>query len=144
MAKKAPNTKAKSNTIKAVQQNEEAEYKPYKYKPEFCQKVIEHHREGGSLSSFVCVAKVNRTTLYEWIEHIPEFKEAVAQAKAEYQRSLEKVLRGKITGQEGGGFNLSKSDTTALIFALKTRCYQDYGDKSKLTLSNDELEFTDE
>lgn len=47
-----------------------------KYKPEYCEKLIEHMESGYSYQSFAGVVRVNKDTLYEWEKTHPEFSEA--------------------------------------------------------------------
>lgn len=51
--------------------------RPSKYKPEYCQLIIEHMEKGYSLESFGAIAEVCKDTLFEWQKVHPEFKEAV-------------------------------------------------------------------
>lgn len=49
---------------------------PSQYKPEYCEMVIEHMRNGMPFESFASVVDVARATLYKWQDAHPEFKEA--------------------------------------------------------------------
>lgn len=49
---------------------------PTKYKPEYCQQVIDYMSEGRTFQAFAGFISVNRDTLYKWIEKHPEFAEA--------------------------------------------------------------------
>lgn len=46
------------------------------YKPEYCQQLIEHMAKGYSFASFGAIVNVHRTTLYNWMEANPDFKDA--------------------------------------------------------------------
>ena len=58
---------------------------PSKYKPEYCQLLIDHMGRGLSFRSFAGTINVGRQTTYDWIQKHPEFKEAkdIGQAKCE-------------------------------------------------------------
>ena len=49
---------------------------PTKYKPEYCQALIEHMSQGYSFESFAAVPRVDRDTVYEWVNKHPEFSDA--------------------------------------------------------------------
>lgn len=55
---------------------------PSKYKPEYCQLLIEHMAEGLSFESFAALADVDRSTLYEWEEVHKEFSDAKKRGEA--------------------------------------------------------------
>lgn len=86
-----------------------------KYKPEFCQALIEHMKSGLSFETFAAIAKVHRDTLYQWVKEYPEFKEAKDEAFLQNQLFFEKLgidgAKGKVPG-----FNV-----TAWIFNMKNR-----------------------
>jgi hypothetical protein len=111
----------------------------YKYDPKFCQIVYDHLKSGLSLS---CVGPsliteknpygVARSTVYEWIEAHPEFREAVEAGQQLAQKFYEQRLTAKISGQKINGVNTKDIDTSCLIFALKTRFHKDYGEKQQI------------
>jgi transposase len=51
-----------------------------KYKPEYCQKLIDHMSEGDSFESFAVRVDVSRGTLYEWLKVHPDFFNAKEKA----------------------------------------------------------------
>lgn len=95
---------------------------PTKYKPEYCQELIDTMREGLSLSSFCSKIGVSRETAYEWMRRHDEFSDAHKIAKEHAQNFWERVLRqtalGKMKGNVGGQ-----------IFWLKNRFADDWKDK---------------
>jgi hypothetical protein len=113
-----------SDTIKAPQ---------CKYRPEYCQTLLSHLKQGLSVQTFGAKVGVVRSTVYEWIETIPEFKEAHGIGIQLAQEFFESRLSAKIAGVNIPGIDTKKIDTTALIFALKTRFHETYGDKSEIT-----------
>lgn len=47
-----------------------------KYKPEYCQMLVDHMSEGFSFETFAAKINVCRDTLYEWVKQHPEFAKA--------------------------------------------------------------------
>jgi len=86
------------------------------YRPEFCQRLIEHMALGHSFLAFGGSVRVTRKTLYNWMEAHAEFKEAHEIAILACQNTLETIgLKGMIGGIRG--FN-----PTPWIFMLKNIC----------------------
>lgn len=83
-----------------------------KYKPEYCQMLIDHMSTGLSFDIFGCDIDVVRSTLYQWRIDYPEFDEAYLRGKACRLRKDEKMLEGHVDG-------LVKGNTAALIFKFK-------------------------
>ena len=83
--------------------------RPSEYRPEYCQMVIEHMKQGKSLTAFAGSILVDPTTVYDWIERHPDFSHAVARARGARVDWLETKLLASRKGAE----------TTAAIFALK-------------------------
>ena len=50
--------------------------KPTKYRPEYCEMLIEHRAKGYSFKAFAGLVRVERPTLYNWCEQFPEFAQA--------------------------------------------------------------------
>jgi transposase len=108
------------------------------YKKELCQKLVDHMSQGHSFSTFSTIAGVTRTTLYDWVDKYKEFRDAKENGEEAAKKFLEKRLMAKISGQDLSklGINTRNIDTTALIFALKTRFYKEYGDRQKVESTN--------
>lgn len=104
------------------------------YKKEHCDSLIKHMSQGYSFSTFGAKANVTRTTCYEWVKTYPEFAEAKSIGEQRAQDFIEKRLMAKISGQDLTqlGIDTKKIDTTALIFALKTRFHKDYGERARI------------
>lgn len=51
--------------------------RPTKYKPEFCQIVIDELKQGASIEELVAVLDVNKDTIYEWIKKHQDFSDAI-------------------------------------------------------------------
>ena len=55
--------------------------RPTKFKPEYCELVINTMAEGKSLAAAAARLRVARSTFYEWAKNHPEMAEAVAIGK---------------------------------------------------------------
>lgn len=102
------------------------------YKKEYDKLLIEHLEQGFSFESFCAVVNCGRRTLYDWVDKHESFKEAKEIGFQKGKRFFEAMLISKIRGKELTGADLKKSDTACLIFALKTRFHETYGDKSEI------------
>jgi hypothetical protein len=100
--------------------------RPTKYKPEFCEMLIDHMSEGYSFETFAAVVAVNRDTLYAWKDAHPEFSDAVKKAFDQCQWFWEqqgiKGLYSETEYDEKGKPTTSKSiNATLWIFNMKNR-----------------------
>jgi len=115
--------------------------RPTKYDPAYCDEVIEHCRDGASLTSFAASIAVARSTINEWMEHHAEFSEAVKVAKAVCASWWEKTARAN--ARDGGG------NATLCIFGLKNMAADDWRDKIEtehsggVTVTKIERQFVD-
>ena len=112
-----------------------------KYRPEFCQLLIDHMENGFSFSSFPAriyddhKVKVGTSTLWEWAKDRPDFAHAYEVAKARALAFHERFLRYHVTGVIPKKLKEEQNmemDKTTLIFTLKTRFWKEYGDQIKL------------
>lgn len=101
--------------------------RPTKYDPAYCQAVIEHMKEGASLTSFAAEIGVARSTINEWIDHHWEFSEAAKRGKAQCAAWWEKMGRDK--AENGGG------NATLIVFGLKNMAGEDWRERSSMELS---------
>src|SRR5690554_5877361 len=98
--------------------------RPSKYKPEYCQMLIDHMAEGASMTSFAAEIDVARSTLNEWADEYPDFSEAVKKGKAKCAAWWERVGRkNAITGD---------GNATLVIFGLKNMGAEDWRDKQEI------------
>ena len=67
--------------------------RPTKFDPLYCDMVVEHMKEGASLTSFAAEIDVCRATINVWMKDYPEFLEACARAKAKCAAWWEKTNR---------------------------------------------------
>lgn len=97
--------------------------RPSKYDPAYCEAVIEHMRDGASLTSFAASIEVARSSINEWMEQHPEFSEAVKRGKALCAAWWERIAR---SGATGGNAN-----PTLCIFGLKNMAADDWREISR-------------
>lgn len=102
------------------------------YDEKFCDELINHAKSGRSFKSFGAVANVSRKTLYEWVKNFPDFAEAKDQAYCHSLKFFEDRLIAKCSGQDFENIKVNKICTSSLLFALKTRYHEVYGDHSKV------------
>jgi len=89
--------------------------RPTKYKPEFCEKLIDHMSQGFSFESFAATIDTHRGTLYRWEREYPEFRDA---KKSGLDKSL---LFWERLGMQGATGALEKFNSSAWIFNLKNK-----------------------
>lgn len=87
--------------------------RPTAYKPEYCQMLIEHMKQGFTFDSFAGRLMVAISTLYVWEAAYPEFLEAKKVGRGCQQltdeETLQKITQGKI----------KNGNITGLIFKMK-------------------------
>jgi hypothetical protein len=103
--------------------------RPSKYDPSYCDAVVEHMKDGASLTSFAASIDVARSTINEWIDAQPQFSEAVKRAKAHCAAWWEEKARG---GAVGGNAN-----PTLCIFGLKNMARDDWHEKQEIEHSGE-------
>lgn len=74
--------------------------RPTKYKPEFCQIVLQVGEEGGWLCEMAEACDVHRNTMDVWSKNHPEFLEALTRAKQKAQAWFEKTGRAGLTADK--------------------------------------------
>lgn len=98
--------------------------RPSKYRPEYCDAIVEHMKDGASMTSFAAEINVARSTINEWVENYPEFSEAVTRAKAKCAAWWEAVGRNlALTGQ---------GNATLVVFGLKNMSGDDWRDRKEV------------
>jgi len=98
--------------------------RPTKYKPEFCEAVVEHMEEGASLTSFAASIDAGRSTLNAWMEEYPEFQEAVTRGKAKCAAWWERVARTNAVTGEG--------NATLTVFGLSNMAADDWRSRNSV------------
>lgn len=96
--------------------------RPTKYRPEFCELLIEHMERGLSLDAFTGTIKerygeyVGKRTIFDWLDRYPEFREAKDIGEGLGQCFLEEM------GLTAMNNPSSQFNSTVWIFAMKNRC----------------------
>ncbi len=71
---------------------------PTKYRPEYCDKLIDHMKEGGKFGTFCAVIGVADTTVDKWVHDYEEFsatkREAVKLAELWWERLGRRIANG--------------------------------------------------
>lgn len=94
--------------------------RPTKYKPEYCEQVVEHMAKGFSFESFAAIVEVNIDTLYEWANVHPAFSEAKKLAFSKCRHYWEKL---GIEGLHSKFFN-----SAIWIYNMKCRFRKEWHD----------------
>lgn len=104
--------------------------RPSKYKKEFCEKLIEHMKQGLSFESFASIAGCNRSIVHDWSDRHKEFKLAKEIGESHSRLFWEKVL---IAGSLGKvkGYN-----ATSVIFALKNKFPKEWRDRREIEIES--------
>lgn len=98
--------------------------RPTLYDPKYCEAVVEHMRDGASLTSFAASIGVNRATITNWMDAHPEFLAAATRGKALCAAWWEAVARtNAVTGQ---------GNATLTVFGLKNMAAEDWHDRQQI------------
>lgn len=89
--------------------------RPTKYKPEYCQLLLEHCEKGLSFEAFAGVVRVCVDTLLEWANKHPEFSLAKKEASALSRLFWERLGIRIAAGQ------LKNANAAVYIFNMKNR-----------------------
>ena len=74
--------------------------RPSKYKPEFCERILELAAEGAGWSEYAAEFGIDRTTLYDWAESHEEFSTVLKRAKVLEQAWWESEARLNVRHKE--------------------------------------------
>lgn len=96
--------------------------RPTKYKPEYCDMVINHMAQGLSKESFAGVVGTHKQTIYNWTEEYPEFLDAVKRGEELSRLFWEDLGRKGAMGSE-------EFNAAAWIFNIKNRFREEWRDK---------------
>lgn len=105
-----------------------------KYKPEFCDLLIDHMSRGLSYYAFAAEINVNRDTLYEWEKNYSDFKEAKSIGLTKSLLFWEKlgvdnILNVSESEFQGGSSSRSLNAAT-WIYNMNNR-FRDFGWRNK-------------
>lgn len=93
---------------------------PLKYKIEHCKKAEEILATGKSLAAVCAHFSIARSTLYEWRDNHPDFKQAIERGLQKAQVYWEGIGHDGITGE------IEKFGAAPWIFTMKNRFREDY------------------
>lgn len=123
---------------------------PTKYKPEYCEMLIEHMKQGFSYDTFCAVIDVHVDTLYNWEKLYPEYSDAKRKAVMMSRYSWEKMgiagMTGKIPGFRDATwkFNMQNrfkwSDNSEIKQTIEVKELESLSDKELLDITNKALE----
>lgn len=101
--------------------------RPSKYKPEYCERVIELAKEGCGWADYAAEFEIDRPTLYDWRDQHEEFSTALSRAKVLEQQWWERAGR---TGMMADKFN-------ALVWktSMQARFRDDYTERKVTEVS---------
>lgn len=109
------------------------------FKPEYCQKLIEHMRQGDSFESFGFTIGIGRRTLYIWVQKFPLFKDAYDLAWCGCLKFYEDLfkydtlgMKPTMKGPDGQTIELSKLKSDNLKFTLGRRFKELYAEKQEI------------
>lgn len=105
--------------------------RPSKYKPEFCDLVIELGKKGKTITQMACAMGVMRETVWDWRQKNPEFSNAIKTALQHSQDWWEKL------GQEGARGNVDNFNSSAYIWQTKNRFPKEFRDKHEIEHSGE-------
>ena len=88
--------------------------RPSKYKPEYCEALIEHMARGLSYEAFAAQCNVCRDTLYEWEKRYPEFFDSKKIGHAKLLKFFEELGFGLMSGDV-------KGNAAVYIFTMKNK-----------------------
>ena len=99
-----------------------------KYRPEFCQMMVDDMAKGYSFEAFAGLIGVHKETMYQWVKKHPDFAEAKKRAFDANRRYWEKVgiEQSSYTGTSKHG------SSSSFIFNMKNRF--DWVDKKETKL----------
>jgi len=103
--------------------------RPTKYDPAYCDRLIEHMKDGASVLSFAASIGVSRATINVWAAAHPDFLEALNAGKAACGAWWE--ARGREVAQNGGG----NGQATMITFGLKNMGRDDWADRQTTELT---------
>lgn len=108
--------------------------RPTKYKPEYCEQLIEHMTEGLSYESFGANCNVCRDTLYEWEKQHKEFSDARKVGRSHLLAFFERVGRSAMAGK------IKNFSAAAFIFNAKNKI--GWTDKQENINTNENINIT--
>lgn len=104
--------------------------RPSKYRPEYCELVIELMSKGNSIAAVCAELKVPRKTLLEWAENNDEFRKACEAGKELSQKWWEHLAGGVASGAASTHAVYKKANHGMIMFMMSRR-FPDYYAKNQ-------------
>ncbi|MEK7500455.1 MAG: hypothetical protein AAB649_07710 [Patescibacteria group bacterium] len=104
-----------------------------KYSSELCELATNILSTGKSLASICSKLNITRTTLYEWRDTHPEFRDAIELGLQKAQEVWEQMGRDGINGDIKG------FGAAPWIFSMKNRFRADYAEEKEHKSTNDSI-----
>jgi hypothetical protein len=101
--------------------------RPSKYKPEYCEAVIEMAKQGKGWASYAATFEIDRATLYDWAAAHEEFSTALTRAKVLEQQWWEDQARENLRSRE---FNAN-----LWIKSAQARFREDYTERKETAVT---------
>lgn len=101
--------------------------RPTKYRPEYCQQVIEMGKEGKSIAQMCSQFDISRQTIDNWAAENPDFLDALTRARVHMQAKLEEM---GLAGLGSRDFNAQLWKTT-----MQARFREDYTERQKTEIT---------
>ena len=95
--------------------------RPSKYKPEYCEKIIEIAKTGAGMVDWALACDVDRTTLYDWAASHEDFSTALTRAKLIEQQWWENAGRT--------GMFMDKFNAVVWRTSMQARFRDDYTER---------------
>lgn len=103
--------------------------RPPEFKPEYCQMLIDFQAQGFSFEAFAGHLGVSTRTVYDWLEHFPEFSHAkdiaLNRSRVFWEKlGVDHIINKSDSESFGGGGGTSKSrslNASIWIFNMKNR-----------------------
>lgn len=96
--------------------------RPTDYRPEYCDLLIAHNKQGLSFESFGAVVGAGRATLYSWAEKHEEFRDAKEKGRSHLVNFYEQVVRNVAMGivpDAPPGTLVTRGNAAAAIYLMK-------------------------
>lgn len=74
--------------------------RPSKYKPEYCERVIDLSKQGAGWAEYASEFEVDRASLFRWAEEHEDFAQALTRAKVHEQAWFERAGRLNLGSKE--------------------------------------------
>lgn len=118
--------------------------RPTEYDPKFCDRLIEHMKDGGSFTAFAALVDVCRTTLYTWLDVHPEFLDAKKRGDMKslywWENEGKKGLWNETESEGEGRSKRSSSksfNTGNYVFNMINRFKEDYKQRQEIEVQKD-------